>query len=163
MSGKVETDETDIKVLAALIKNSRAKLKDIAKDCGVSSVTILHRIKRLKELGVITGTTLFPNLKELGFIAASIGIDVEAKEEEEILALIEKQANLMETSRSFGKYDLCAFVFADNLANLENITQVVRKHNGVKRITANMWVAKPAFNFENIDLEPGKTDSHGQT
>jgi DNA-binding Lrp family transcriptional regulator len=161
MSGRVETDEIDRKVLSALIKNSRAKLKDIAKNCGVSSVTVLHRIKRLEELGVITGATLFPNLRELGLIAATLGIDVEAGQEEEILALIEKQTNLVEPALSFGKYDLCALIFADNLSSLENITQLVRKHSGVKRITTNMWVSKPAFNFENIDLQCGKANSHG--
>jgi DNA-binding Lrp family transcriptional regulator len=163
MSGRVEIDEIDIKVISALIKNSRAKLRDIAKECGVSSVTVLHRIRRLEELGVIVGATLFLKLRELGLVVATLGIDVEAREEEEILALVKKQTNLIGPSRSFGKYDLCALVYADSLTNLENTTQRVRKHRGVKQITTNMWVAKPVFNFHNIDLQPEKVDCHGST
>jgi len=163
MSSKVEIDDIDAKILGVLIKDARAKLKDISKECGVSSVAILHRIRRLKKTGVITGATLFPNLRELGLIVATLGIDVESGEEEEIVSLIKNQTNLVEPSLSIGKYDLCALVYADSLSNLENTTQMVRKRSGVKRITANMWVSKPAFNFENIDLQPWKTDRHGQT
>jgi DNA-binding Lrp family transcriptional regulator len=163
MSGRVEIDEIDAKIINALIRNARAKLKDIAKTCGVSSVTVLHRVRRLRKTGVITGAMVFPNLKELGLIVATLGIDVEAGQEGEILNIIKEQTSLIEPALSFGKYDLSALVYADSLANLESTTQAVRKHSGVIRIAANMWISKPAFNFENIDLTPQRRGRHGQT
>ena len=157
MNSKIEIDEVDAKILSILIEDARAKLKDIAKECGMSPVAVLHRIKRLKKNGVITGATMYPNLQRLGgFIVATLGIDLVAGKEEEVLRLIQEQTNLVEPSPSVGKYDLCALVFAENLANLENITQALRKHSGVIRITANMWTSKPTLVFENIDLQNGE-------
>jgi len=86
---------------------------------------------------------------------------VEAGKEEEIFELIQKQTNLIEPSPSIGKYDLCALVFAESLVNLENTTQTVRKRDGVRRITTNMWISKPGMNYQNIDLQPGKHERHG--
>jgi DNA-binding Lrp family transcriptional regulator len=154
MSPKIEIDEIDKKILVALIKDGRAKLKDIAKDCGISPVAVLHRIRHLKKNGVIVGATLFPNLQKLGgVIPATLGIDLEAGKEEEVLKLIQEQTDLIEPSISMGKYDLCALVYSENLANLEIITQTVKKHSGVIRITANMWTSKPTLIFENIKLQ----------
>ncbi len=162
MSAKIEFDETDLKILRALINDARTKLKDMAKECGISSVAVLQRIKSLKKAGVITGATLFPNLREVGgVIVATLGVDLEAGKEEEILGLIQRQANVIEPSPSIGKYDLCALIFAENLVNLENTTQTVRKRDGVKRVTTNMWGSNPAMIFQNIDLQPGKPDQHG--
>lgn len=162
MSARTTIDDTDLKILSALIKDARAKLKDIAKDCGISSVAVLRRIKQLKKKGVITGTTLFPNLKQVGgVIVATLGIDLEADKEEEIFTLVKNQTNLVEPSPSIGKYDLCALVLAENLAHLENTTQTVRKRKGVKRITTNMWISEPAMNYQNIDLRAEVKDRHG--
>ncbi len=162
MSAKIGIDEIDAKILGALIRDARAKLKDIANNCGISSVAVMHRIRRMKKSGVITGSTLFPNLRNLGgVIVASLGIDLEPHKEEEILTLIKKQTNLIEPSEAIGKYDFCALVLAENIVNLEKITQALGNHNGVKRITTNIWISKPAMNFENIDLNPGKPDRHG--
>ncbi len=153
MSAKIEIDEIDAKILNALIKDARAKLKDIAKNCSISSVAVMHRIRRMKKSGVITGATLFPRLRDLGgFIVATLGIDLEPGKEEEILALIKKQTNLIEPAEAIGKYDLCTLVLAENIVNLENTTRTLRKHGAIKKITANIWISRPALNFENINL-----------
>jgi Lrp/AsnC family transcriptional regulator, regulator for asnA, asnC and gidA len=155
MNAKVQLDEIDVKILHALIVDARAKLKDIAKDCGVSSAAILNRIKRLKTSGVITGATLFPNITKLGGgIMATLGINLEAGKEEEILKLLQEQINVIDPAIGIGKYDLFALVTAENLNELEKVTQIVRKHTVVTRLTVNIWVPPPRTNFENIDLQP---------
>lgn len=157
MSTRREIDEIDVKILHALIKDARAKLKDIAKECGVSSVAVLNRIKRLKASGVITGATLFPNLtKHSGVIMATLGINLESGKEEEILKLIREQTYSIEPAVSIGKYDLFVFVTAENISELQKATQAIRKHSEVKRITVNIWVPPPCMNFENIELQPSR-------
>jgi len=96
-----------------------------------------------------------------GVIVATLGADLETGKEEEILGLIQKQAKVIEPSLSIGKYDLRALIFAENLVNLENMTQTVRKRDGVKKIATNMWISKPAMSYQNLDLQPGKPDRHG--
>jgi DNA-binding Lrp family transcriptional regulator len=61
MNPEVKPDEIDGKILRALIRDAHTKLKEIADDCGLSSSAIVKRIKRLKGIGVIVGTTVLPH------------------------------------------------------------------------------------------------------
>ncbi len=110
MGSTIRIDETDKKILSILIHDARTRLKDIAKECGISSVSVLNRIKRLKKLGVITGATLFPNLNALGFqIVATIGIETDTNEDE-IIKFIAEHTELIEPSTCIGKYDLTGII-----------------------------------------------------
>ena len=48
-------DETDVKVLKALTEDARLSSRQIAKQCKISIGTVLSRIKRMEEEGVIKG------------------------------------------------------------------------------------------------------------
>lgn len=163
MSQTVEIDEVDVKILRELIKDARTKLKDIAKDCGLSSNAIFKRVKRLKATGVITGTILYTNLELLGLrYPATIGINLEPDHELKIAKLIRKHANLIAVNPCFGKYDLCAFVMAKSISQLELLKEIIRKQPGVRRIAVNFW-DKAYFNLENVGLQPKRAESHGRS
>jgi len=103
------------------------------------------------------GTKLYPDAKKFGYThIATIGININYAQKNEVLKLIQEQANanLIEFSSSIGKYDVCAFMVAKSLQELDNITQAIRKHPGVKRIAVNIWVSEPYFLLENLDLQP---------
>lgn len=154
MGDIVEIDETDKKILGLLIKDARTRLKDIAKNCGISSVSVLNRIKRLKTLRVITGATMFPRLDMLGFeIVATIGIETSANEKQ-IIKFIDEHTDLIEPSASIGEYDLTALVYAKNIYYLEKVVTDIRKISGVRRVTVNVWSGQPNMTFENINLQP---------
>ena len=160
MGDVVKIDEIDEKILRLLIKDARIRLKDIAKDCDMSSVSVLNRIKRLKKLGVITGATLFPRLELINLpTTANIGINLDSNEshQEEILKLIGEQTNLVEPSASVGKYDLCALVFTESVSELDKTVYAVRKCFGVRKIAVNIYSGEPHFVFENINLQPKGT------
>jgi DNA-binding Lrp family transcriptional regulator len=163
MSQTVEIDEVDIKILRELIKDARTKLKDIANDCGLSSNAIFKRVKRLKETGVITGTILYTNLELFGLkYPATIGINLKHDNKLKVIKLIRKHANLIAVNPSFGKYDLCAFVMAKSISQLELLKQIVRKQPEVRRIAVNFW-SKAYFNLGNIGLQPKRAESHGRS
>jgi Lrp/AsnC family transcriptional regulator for asnA, asnC and gidA len=159
----VEIDEIDNKILHALIKEARSRLKDIAAECGISSVSVLNRIKRLKKLGVITGATLFPRLAPFEFqIVATIGIETDSNEAE-IIKYIDEHTDLIEPSKSVGKYDLTAFVYAESVATLAKVEYEIRKRFGVRKVTVNVWSGRPYSGMENVDLQPRKHDKNGKT
>jgi DNA-binding Lrp family transcriptional regulator len=159
MSNVVEIDEIDAKILRELIKDARTKLKDIAKECGLSSNAIFKRVKRLKATGVITGTILYTNLALSGYeYPATIGINLTTCQEPEVVKLIRKHAHLIALYKSIGKYDLCAFVMAKTMAELDHLKQIIRQHPGIKRIAVNFWdTDTTSFHFENIDLQNKKS------
>ena len=158
----VEIDEMDKKILGMLIKDARARLKDIAKDCGVSSVSILNRIKRLENLGVISGATILPNLDFLGNkVPATIGVETESNQDQ-IIEFVREHPELIALSECVGKYDLTALVISDNIFHLEKVVSEVKRIRGVRKVTVNVWSGRPHFTLENIDLEPRKCDGNGK-
>jgi DNA-binding Lrp family transcriptional regulator len=160
MGAVVKIDEIDEKILRLLIKDARTRIKDIAKECNISSVSVLNRIKRLKTRGVITGATLFPRVALINLpTIANIGINLDSNEsnEDEIIKLIGEQINLVEPSASVGKYDLCALVFTESVSELDKAVYAVRKCAGVRKIDVNIYSGEPHFVFENINLQPKGT------
>ena len=157
MDSTVELDEIDIKILLAMIKDVRTKLKEIAEECSLTSNTVFKRIKHQKDTGVIIGTNFYPDTRKFGFtIVATVGINLDYAQEDDIIELISGLAktNLIELSSSIGKYDLTAFMLTKSIQGLDRITQTIRKHPGVKRIGFNIGGSEPHFHFENIVLQP---------
>jgi len=152
-------DDTDKKIILALIKDARASLKDIAKTCDLSSVSVLNRVKRLKKNGVITGATLFPSLNKLGLnFAATVGLETESKAQD-IITFFDEHASLVELSASFGEYDLCALVFAEDISSLNQKIDAVKRRFKISKAIVNVWSGRPEMNYENINLNPEKRGS----
>ena len=150
----VDIDEIDNKILHILIEDARTSLKDISKKCGVSSVSVLNRIKRLKKQGVITGATLFSSLDTLGFqIVASIGMETDSNTDE-IVKFFKEHTCLIEPSTSIGEYDLSALIYAENISSLNDCIDMVRRRFGIRKVTVTVWSGLPFMNYENVNLRP---------
>jgi DNA-binding Lrp family transcriptional regulator len=156
MNAQVEIDEVDAKILRELVQDARAKLKDIAKKCSLSSTAIFNRIERLKALKVIKGETLMIDMGQMGFMyPASIGVDVKPHEKEEILRLIRKQTNVIMASESAGINSFRVFLIAKSLKDLEDLKQFIRKQLGSRKVTVSLW-GPPQFLFDNVELGPSR-------
>jgi len=155
MSGIIELDETDVKILNMLIHDARTRLKDIAKECKTSSVSVLNRIKRLKNLKIITGSTILPNVAALGLpIVATIGVNIDGNKDKEIIKAMEEQTHIIEPSSSIGEYDITGLVFAKNISELDKIVYSMKERFDARKITINVWSGTPKMVYENIDLQP---------
>jgi DNA-binding Lrp family transcriptional regulator len=158
MSQPIDIDEIDVMILKALIKDARARLKDVAEDCGKSSVAVLKRIERLRSLGVITGATLFVRPDVLGLpVIATMGINSSRKHEDKIINLIDKQINLVDPSASIGDFDLFTLVYAKDLAELDRISGVVKQRSGARKVTVILWTGPAHMIFGNIDIQPKRS------
>ncbi len=131
-------------------------MKNIARTCEISSVSVLKRIKRLKDLGVITGATLFSSIDRIGFnVVATIGMETNSNSDE-ITEFLKEHTYLIEPSAMIGEYDYCAVVYAEDITSLNLKINAVRKKFGIEKIAVNIWSGLPQLNFENIDLNPIK-------
>jgi Lrp/AsnC family transcriptional regulator for asnA, asnC and gidA len=156
MDAKVEIDEIDVKILRELVKDARTKLKDIAKKCSLSSTAVFNRIERLKTLEVIKGAALFFDMSQVGFMyPASLGVDVELNERDEVLKIIREQSQVIIASESAGSNTLRVFLVAKKLKDIEDLKQLIRKRPGARKVTISIWSA-PHFFFDNIELEPSR-------
>jgi DNA-binding Lrp family transcriptional regulator len=59
--------DTDVKILQALLEDARFSSRQIAKKVGVSVGTVLSRIKRMEEDGLIKGYSVIMNHEKLGY------------------------------------------------------------------------------------------------
>ena len=152
LTAQVKIDEVDVKILRKLVADARTKLKDIAKECGLSSTAILKRVKRLEAAGVIVGSVLFLNMNQMGFMhAGSIVVNVNMHEKKEALRIIRNRSNLLVVGESAGINALRAFVVAKSLADLENLKQAIRNKLGSRKVAVNIW-GTPQFLFDNVEL-----------
>ena len=60
-------DETDVEILKALTIDARLSSRQIAKQCGVSIGTVLSRIKRMENEGIIRGYSALLDQEKLGY------------------------------------------------------------------------------------------------
>jgi DNA-binding Lrp family transcriptional regulator len=60
-------DDIDLKILRALTADARISSRQLAKQCGIATSTVLSRIKRLEESGLIKGYTAIVDHEKLGY------------------------------------------------------------------------------------------------
>ncbi|MCL2358543.1 Lrp/AsnC family transcriptional regulator [Candidatus Bathycorpusculum sp.] len=63
----MELTETDIKILKGLLDDARFSSRQIAKNVGVSVGTVLSRIKKMEDEGLIKGYSAILDHEKLGF------------------------------------------------------------------------------------------------
>jgi DNA-binding Lrp family transcriptional regulator len=63
----MELSETDLKILKGLLADARFSSRQIAKNVGVSVGTVLSRIKRMEDEGIIKGYSVLLDHEKLGY------------------------------------------------------------------------------------------------
>jgi DNA-binding Lrp family transcriptional regulator len=63
----MELNETDKKILKNLLEDARFSSRQIAKNVGVSVGTVLSRIKKMEDVGLINGYSVILNHEKLGY------------------------------------------------------------------------------------------------
>lgn len=63
----MQLDETDVKILKALTLDARVSSRQIARQCSVSIGTVLSRIKKMEQEGIIKGYSIMPDHEKLGY------------------------------------------------------------------------------------------------
>ena len=63
----MELNEADKKILKNLLEDARSSSRQIAKNVGVSVGTVLSRIKKMEEAGLIKGYSVILNHEKLGY------------------------------------------------------------------------------------------------
>lgn len=150
-----EIDETDVKILKSLIRDARTNLKDIAKECGVSSNAIFKRIRNLEKNGVITGYSLIA-ARELGHLESlsTIWLTIDLAHETEAVEFLKRQEGLFNIFRCVGRYDIVAYCLTKNMQKLEEILQKLKKQEWVKATVLNLWTQNGKLTLENVEITP---------
>jgi DNA-binding Lrp family transcriptional regulator len=151
-----EIDNVDSKILQALVNNARSKVVDIAKDCKLSSTAVKERILRMKKRGLIVKAVLSINMSSLGYpLPVLMGVALKCNQdcsiESQIVELVKQHTKVAGIDYTLGKYDLCLFVFAKNVDQLDRLKKLIRKQKEVRNIQINIW-NRFYLNYNNLDI-----------
>lgn len=145
-------DEIDAKILRLLIKDARSKKTEIADDCGLSSTAVNNRIELMEANGLIVKSALNINLVFFGYpYLLLIGVNLRPERENQIIEVIRQHTKVAGIDRTVGKYDLCLFVFAENLNDLDRLKNLIKNQKGVTKIDINIW-NQFQLNYDNIKM-----------
>ncbi|MEM2107867.1 MAG: Lrp/AsnC family transcriptional regulator [Candidatus Bathyarchaeia archaeon] len=141
--------EIDIKILKALLKDARTSLGYISKECGISIPAITQRIRKMKRMGIITGTTLIANAN-LGQHSLSVDIKAEAKYEDAIIEAIKKLPNFISCLKVIGCHDIHAAIRIDSLDQIDKIKNFIKREKGVLKVEITTSIDELYFFPENL-------------
>ena len=118
----VEIDESDRRLIEALDRNARTSTADLARLIGSSPQSTSDRVRRLEDVGVITGFTvrLDPSALELG-IGAYIRIRPAMGELQRVAGLVAAIPEIIECDRVTGEDCFVAKVFVSRIDDLERV------------------------------------------
>lgn len=152
MKSIFKIDETDVKILQALIRDARSRSTDIANECGLSSTAIKNRIDRMKKNGLIVKAVLNVNVAFFEYsIPLVIGVNLDPDREHDIIEFIKRHVKVAGIDKTIGKYDLFLVAFAKSINELDELKYLIRKQEGVKNVELSIG-SKDHFNFDNIDF-----------
>ncbi|EGP93880.1 Lrp/AsnC family transcriptional regulator [Nitrosarchaeum koreense] len=130
----MEFDETDTKIIKNLLVDARLSARQLAHKIGLSTVTVLSRIKKLEQKKIITGYTARLDHQILGYDLTAIievkttkgkMLEIESKiaENENVCAVydVTGPADILVISKFKNRNELSKFVKSlSTIANVEN-------------------------------------------
>ncbi len=108
-------DELDTKIMQQLTKNARQSYRQIARKLRVSTGTVLTRIRRLEELGIIRGYTIMLDTEKLGYQLTALSELVVSKGK-----LLEMEREIARLSPVCAVYDITGTTDAIVIAKFRN-------------------------------------------
>ncbi|HKP31859.1 MAG TPA: winged helix-turn-helix transcriptional regulator, partial [Chitinophagaceae bacterium] len=112
MASKLNLDKLDLQIIQAMTEDAGISYADLGKKFFVSGGTIHVRIKKLNEAGIVKGTKLNVDLKELGYdVIAFIGIYLEKSSMYDLVAKeLRKMPEIVRLNYTTGNYSMFAEV-----------------------------------------------------
>jgi Lrp/AsnC family transcriptional regulator, leucine-responsive regulatory protein len=151
---KFEMDQTDRDILRVLQEDCKSSLQDIGKVVGLSAPSVVERIRKLEDRGVIKGYHAVLDPRALGLdVAAFIGVSMNYPKgisamEKRVLSLPE----VLECHHVTGGSTLLIKVRTRDTDSLENLISRLRSIPGVER-TETMVVLSTRAERTQLSLE----------
>jgi len=116
----MELSDTDIKILKALLEDARYSSRQIAKNVGVSVGTVLSRIKKMEDEGLIKGYSVILDHEKLGYQLTVVTEITVAKGK-----LVETEQEIAKIPNVCGVYDVTGLTDAIIIAKFKSREDLV--------------------------------------
>ncbi len=155
MSTKLNLDKLDLQIISAMMDDAGISYADLGKNLSVSGGTIHVRIKKLQESGIVKGTKLNVELKELGYdITAFVGIYLEKSSLYDTVAKdLKKIPEIVRLNYTTGNYSMFIEIVCRDIAQLRHVLHdELQKIKGIER-TETLISLEESFN-RNVQVAP---------
>lgn len=126
-------DSVDYKILRELKENAREKASVISEKIGLSVSTVIDRIRKMEDGGIITGYTVAIDQKNLGQgMTALMEVSLEhPKYYEDFTNMIRSTPNIVDCYYLTGDFDFILKIITDSSESLERIHREIKGMEGV--------------------------------
>ena len=128
-----DMDDTDQRLLAALKRDGRAPISDLALQMGLSRATIRARLERLQQSGVIRGFTVQTALDVVEApVRGLMMLSISGPGAERVMLRLTGHPAVRQVHSTNGKWDLIVELGTDTLADLDRVLFEIRRLEGVE-------------------------------
>src|SRR5574338_1535782 len=148
MASKVNLDKLDLQIISAMMEDAGISYADLGKNLSVSGGTIHVRIKKLQESGIVKGTRLNVELKELGYdITAFVGIYLEKSSLYDTVAKdLKRIPEIVRLNYTTGNYSMFIEIVCRDITQLRHVLHdELQKIKGIER-TETLISLEESFN-----------------
>src|SRR5690606_23153735 len=136
MAAKLNLDKLDLQIIHEMMNNAEISYADLGKKLYVSGGTIHVRIKKLQEMGVVKGTRLNVDIKQLGYdVIAFIGIYLEKSSlYDAVAAELKNIPEIVRLNYTTGNYSMFAEINCKDITQLRHVLHdELQKIKGIER------------------------------
>lgn len=136
MSQKLNIDKLDFEIINTMMGDADISYAELGKKLFVSAGTIHVRIKKLQEIGIITGSAMKINTKLLGYdCTAFVGIFLEKSSLYDTVAMeLKKIPEILRLNYITGNYSMFIEIVCKDITQLRRVLHDdLQKINGIER------------------------------
>ncbi len=132
----MKLDNTDLRIIGMMLEDAKTSYAEIGKELHVSGGTVHVRLKKLSEMGVITGSKLKVDFSKLGFdVIAFVGIFLEKSQfYADVIADLKEIPEVISAHYTTGNYSIFTQILCRDTDHLREILSAkVQQIEGIQR------------------------------
>ena len=152
----MEIDEIDRKILSILMKDANRPYTKIAEEIHVSGGTVHVRMKKLTQMGIVTGANLTIDYSRLGFdVTAFLGIFLDKSSlYEEVAEELKRIPEVVAAHYTTGNYSIFAKIVCRDTNHLRDVLHdKIQMISGIQRTETFISLDESIDRPINIDIE----------
>lgn len=157
-------DEIDLRIVAELQSDAKAALARIGETVGLSAPSVMERVRKLEQAGVIRGYHADVDAKKVGLdITAFVGVSINfPKGIDRFEKTVRPMPQVLECHHVTGGPTLLMKVKVRNTAALEELISSIRIIEGVER-TETMVVLSTSTERAQVNIEVPPPDAEARS
>lgn len=136
MKQRSDLDRIDLQIISMMLEDAKTSYADIGQKLFVSGGTVHVRLKKLTEMGIITGSKLKVDFSKLGFdIIAFIGIYLSKSQlYDEVIASLKDIPEIVSAHYTTGNYSIFAQIMCKDTDHLRDVlSNKIQVIEGIQR------------------------------